>query len=151
MKKFSKKLMVGALIATTALAFSGPLGPLELQADAQIRGGVKKETLGAKAKRAWRNPMVKKGTIGAGIGLGTAAVTDGSLGKGALVGAGAGVAVGAMDKSKFFGRHPLGRRAGKGAVIGAGAGSIVGGVGALPGAAIGAGAGSLIHYIKKSD
>lgn len=114
---------------------------------------VPKRTVGSKIsaslKDAWRNPTVKKGAIGAGIGLGAAALSERSLMKGSLVGAGVGAGVGMMDNSRYFREHPLMRTAGKGALLGGGVSSVTGISGVLPAAAIGAGIGTGVHYIKK--
>jgi hypothetical protein len=114
---------------------------------------VPKQSVGSKIsggiKDAWRNPTVKKGAIGAGIGLGAAALSDRSLMKGSLVGAGVGAGVGMMDNSRYFREHPLMKTAGKGALLGGGVSSVTGISGVLPAAAIGAGIGTGVHYIKK--
>lgn len=113
---------------------------------------VPKKSVGArvseKARNAWRNPVVKKGVIGAGVGLGTAALTDGGLLKGGLVGAGVGAGWGAMDRSKTMQRKPLLRHVSKGALAGAGVGAAAGGIGTIPAAMVGAGAGAVTHYVK---
>ncbi len=99
-------------------------------------------------KNAWTNPVVKKGAVGAGIGVGAAALGDKGLLKGGLIGAGVGAGWGAMDKSQTLQRKPLMRHVSKGALAGAGAGAAMGGLGVLPGAVIGAGAGAATHYVK---
>jgi hypothetical protein len=91
----------------------------------------------------------KKTGIGALVGTGAAAVTDRSIGKGALVGAGVGAGMHAVDRSSTMQEKPLLRRTSKGAIVGAGVGTAATGIGALPGAAIGAGVGAVSHYFRK--
>jgi hypothetical protein len=99
-------------------------------------------------KDLWQSPTIKKGVMGAGIGLGAAALTERHLGRGSLIGLGVGAGVGAMDESRYFSRHPLVRRTGKGALVGVGAAAATGAAALLPAAAVGAGIGAGIHYIK---
>lgn len=141
--------LFGILTAMPITAVAGDTYERVYDARAQKHVYVPKRTIGDRLKNAWRNPMVRKGTIGAGIGLGTAAVTDAGLLKGGLIGAGVGVGFGAMDKSATMQRKPLLRHVSKGALAGAGVGAAAGGIGALPAAVVGAGAGALTHYIKK--
>lgn len=141
-------LMVASMVSATAL----PAMAQSRVYDARVTK-TQPQSIGSKiksgVKKAWRNPVVKKGTIGAGIGVGTAAVTDGSMLKGGLVGAGVGAGWGAMDKSRTMQRKPLLRHVSKGALAGAGVGVTAGGIGAIPAALVGAGAGAAVHYIKK--
>jgi hypothetical protein len=120
-------------------------------AQAQKYVYVPKKTMGQKittgAKKAWQDPVVKKGVIGAGVGLGAAALTDRSLLKGGLVGAGAGAGWGLLDKSKTLQDKPLLRQVSKGALTGAGVGAATGHK-VLPAAVVGAGAGAAVHYVK---
>jgi hypothetical protein len=109
---------------------------------------VAKPTLSSRVSKAWHNPVVKKGVIGTGIGVGAAALTDHSLLKGGLVGAGVGAGWGVMDKSQTMQQKPLLRKVSKGALAGAGVGAVTGGVGVLPAAILGAGAGAAVHYVQ---
>jgi hypothetical protein len=112
---------------------------------------VPKKTMSQKittgAKKAWQDPVVKKGIIGAGVGLGAAALTDRSKLKGSLVGAGVGAGWGLLDKSKTMQDKPLLRQVSKGALTGAGVGAATGHK-VLPSAVVGAGAGAAVHYVK---
>ena|GEM_PF-1741280 len=96
----------------------------------------------------WHSPTIRKGIVGAGSGVGIAAITEKNLLKGGLIGAGVGIGVSAMDDSYYFKRHPLIRRTGKGAAIGVGAAAITSAAALWPAAAVGAGIGAGIHYIK---
>lgn len=96
----------------------------------------------------WHSPTMRKGVVGAGAGVGMAALTDRNLLKGGLIGAGVGIGASAMDDSYYFSRHPLVRRTGKGALIGLGAAAATSAAALLPAAAVGAGIGAGIHYIK---
>jgi hypothetical protein len=96
----------------------------------------------------WHSPTIRKGVVGAGAGVGMAALTERNLLKGGLIGAGVGVGASAMDDSYYFKRHPLVRRTGKGALIGLGAAAATSAAALLPAAAVGAGIGAGIHYIK---
>jgi hypothetical protein len=99
------------------------------------------------AKKAWQDPVIKKGIIGAGVGLGAAALTDRSMVKGSLVGAGVGAGWALLDKSKTLQDKPLLKQVSKGALTGAGVGAATGHK-VLPAAVLGAGAGAAVHYVK---
>jgi hypothetical protein len=96
----------------------------------------------------WHSPSVRGGALGAGAGVGVAALTERNLLRGGLIGAGVGLGVGAMDESYYFKRHPLVRRTGKGALIGLGAAAATSAAALLPAAAVGAGIGAGVHYLK---
>lgn len=96
----------------------------------------------------WHSPTVKKSIVGAGTGVGVAALAEKNLLKGGLVGAGVGLGVSAMDDSYYFKRHPLVRRTSQGAAIGVGAAAITSTIALWPAAALGAGIGAGIHYVK---
>jgi hypothetical protein len=96
----------------------------------------------------WHAPSVRNGLLGAGAGVGVAALTERNLLRGGLIGAGVGVGVGAMDESYYFKRHPLVRRTSKGALVGLGAAAATSAAALLPAAAVGAGIGAGVHYLK---
>lgn len=96
----------------------------------------------------WHSPSVRSGVLGAGAGLGAAALTERNLLRGGLIGAGVGLGVGAMDESYYFKRHPLVRRTSKGALVGLGAAAVTSAAALLPAAAVGAGIGAGVHYLK---
>jgi hypothetical protein len=97
---------------------------------------------------AWNAAPIKKGLMGAGIGLGAAALAERNLLRGSFVGAGIGAGVGLMDDSAYFNAHPLMKNLGKGALIGAGAASVTGIAGMIPAAAVGAGIGTGVHLLR---
>lgn len=96
----------------------------------------------------WHSPTLRKGVVGAGAGVGVAALAERNLLKGGLIGAGVGIGASAMDDSYYFSRHPLVRRTSKGALIGLGAAAATSAAALLPAAAVGAGIGAGIHYIQ---
>lgn len=97
----------------------------------------------------WKSPSVKSGIAGAGIGLGTAALTKHvGLWHGTWLGAAYGVGFGMMDEMNFFKRHPLMRKTAKGAVVGLGAAAVSGAAALGPAAAVGAGVGAGIHLLN---
>lgn len=105
----------------------------------KITGGV---------RDAWNAAPIKKGLMGAGIGLGAAALAERNLLRGSFVGAGIGAGVGLMDDSAYFNAHPLVKSLSKGALIGAGAASVTGIAGMIPAAAVGAGIGTGVHLLR---
>jgi hypothetical protein len=155
MKGFQCKMMAAglalALLATVPASFAQQYQRV-YDAKAHKYVYTEKPTLGNRistgAKKAWKDPAVRKGVIGAGIGLGAAALTDRSLLKGGLIGAGVGAGWGLMDKSATMQQKPLLRYVSKGALAGAGVGAATGGMGVLPAAVLGAGAGAATHYVK---
>src|SRR5262245_13454045 len=122
LKKATMSLLLTGLLASAPLAMAQEYERV-YDAHAHKYVYVPKKSIGSRistgVKKAWRNPVIKKGVIGAGIGLGTAAVTDKSMLKGGLVGAGVGAGWGAMDKSSTMQRKPLLRHVSKGALAGA--------------------------------
>jgi hypothetical protein len=96
----------------------------------------------------WHSPSVRNGALGAGAGVGVAALTERNLLRGGLIGAGVGLGVGAMDESYYFKRHPLVRRTSKGALVGLGAAAATSAAALFPAAAVGAGIGAGVHYLK---
>lgn len=96
----------------------------------------------------WRSSFIKKSIVGAGAGLGVAALAERNLLRGSLIGAGVGASLGVMDNSPYFNQHPLVRHTSKGALIGVGAAAATSAAALFPAAAVGAGIGAGIHYVK---
>jgi hypothetical protein len=58
-------------------------------------------------KSIWHEPVVKKGAIGAGIGVGAATIAEENLLKSGLVGADVGAEWAILDDSKIMERQPF--------------------------------------------